>query len=156
MLPFSGAFVALLYFMVKFKARFAILWLAYYANSCIGIALSYALAAVCPTTEAANALLPTYVTVNIFMVGYLILWSDIPVAWRWYPWCNSMLYGWVAVMKDEFRDDGDDPHGGAPSIRKFYDLDRFPDPWSCLGVLALFFAFFIYLAWLGLRRHVYH
>jgi len=154
MLPFSAVFVALLYFMVSLKCRFLVLWLTYYANSCVGIALAYALAGICSTTEAANALLPTYVTVNIFFVGFLILRSDIPLAWRWYCPFNYMMYGWIAVMKDEFRD-ADDPHGGAATIRRFYDLDRFPEPAACLAVLAAFFAVFIALAWASLRRHVH-
>ena len=66
MLPFSGVFAGLIYFMVKFQCSFAVFWATYYLNSCVGIALAYAVAAFSPTTEAANALLPTYVTTNIF------------------------------------------------------------------------------------------
>ena len=104
MLPFSGVFAGLIYFMVKFQCSFAVFWATYYLNSCVGIALAYAVAAFSPTTEAANALLPTYVTTNIFFTGYLILWDDIPKPWRWYPWVNPMLYGWVGLMQDEFDD----------------------------------------------------
>ena len=122
-------------------------------NSCIGISLAYALAAFCPTTEAANALLPTYVTVNIFLTGYLIVWSDIPLAWRWYPYINPMLYAWVGNMKAEFQD-STDRHADASSILKFYDLDRFPGTWPCLFVLIIFCVFYILLALVGLRKHV--
>ncbi|KAH8056966.1 ATPase [Aureococcus anophagefferens] len=116
MLPFSGVFAGLIYFMVKFQCSFAVFWATYYLNSCVGIALAYAVAAFSPTTEAANALLPTYVTTNIFFTGYLILWDDIPKPWRWYPWVNPM-HGWVGLMQDEF-DDSDDPYADVSDIRR--------------------------------------
>ena len=102
--------------------------------------------------QAANALLPTYVTTNIFFTGYLILWSDIPKPWRWYVWIDPMLYSWVGLMQDEFRG-STDPHGDAPDIRAFYSLDRFPGVWPCLAVMVAFVALFIALSWVGLKQH---
>ena len=153
MLPFSGVFAGLIYFMVKFQCSFAVFWATYYANSCVGIALAYAVAAFSPTTEAANALLPTYVTTNIFFTGYLILWDDIPKPWRWYPWVNPMLYGWVGLMQDEF-DDSDDPYADVSDIQRYYSLGRFPHVGVCLAVLVGFCGLFAALAWVGLKQHV--
>ncbi|KAH8071744.1 ATPase [Aureococcus anophagefferens] len=132
---------------------FAVFWATYYLNSCVGIALAYAVAAFSPTTEAANALLPTYVTTNIFFTGYLILWDDIPKPWRWYPWVNPMLYGWVGLMQDEF-DDSDDPYADVSDIQRYYSLGRFPHVGVCLAVLVGFCGLFAALAWVGLKQHV--
>ena len=44
----------------------------------IGIVLAYAVASAVPTMEAANALLPTYVTTCMYFGGLFLLFDKIP------------------------------------------------------------------------------
>ena len=48
-----------------------------------GICLAYGVAAVVPTMEAANAVLPTYVTMCMYFGGLFLLFDKIPDGWRW-------------------------------------------------------------------------
>ena len=45
-------------------------------------ALAYAIAALSPTMDVANAALPTYVGSLAFVSGSLIRFDDLPAAWR--------------------------------------------------------------------------
>ena len=57
--------------------------LAYYLTTMTGICLAYAIAAISPNMEAANALLPTYVTTCMYFGGLFILFDNIPNGWRY-------------------------------------------------------------------------
>ena len=45
--------------------------------------LAYAIAAVSPTMDIANAALPAYVTSLLFFVGLLLRIQDQPAYWKW-------------------------------------------------------------------------
>ena len=45
--------------------------------------LAYAIAAVSPTMDIANAALPAYVTSLLFFVGLLLRVQDQPNYWKW-------------------------------------------------------------------------
>lgn len=45
--------------------------------------LAYAIAAVSPTMDIANAALPAYVTSLLFFVGLLLRVQDQPAYWKW-------------------------------------------------------------------------
>lgn len=67
LLPFSLFFVGMLYLAVSLQGSFLVIWLVNYLCGCIGIAIAYWVAASSPNIEAANAILPTYVTINILV-----------------------------------------------------------------------------------------
>ena len=49
----------------------------------IGIVLAYFVAAVSPNMDVANAVLPVYVTINLFFGGFLFDFNTIPRYWKW-------------------------------------------------------------------------
>lgn len=53
----------------------------------IGIVLAYAVASAVPTMEAANALLPTYVTTCMYFGGLFLLFDKIPTGKRLLALC---------------------------------------------------------------------
>lgn len=110
----------------------------------MGVVIAYWIAASSPNVEAANAILPTFVTVDIFFAGYIIVYSDIPLGWRWYPWTNPMFYGFLGAMKSNF--DDSEPYAGSNSVLDYYDVHRGPSIWQNLVILLAFLLFFTFLA----------
>ncbi|KAJ8611882.1 hypothetical protein CTAYLR_005809 [Chrysophaeum taylorii] len=144
LLPFSLFFTGALYGIISLQGSLVILWLISYFIGCIGVAVAYAVAAVSPNIEAANAILPTYVTINILFTGYIIIYPDIPLGWRWYVWANWFYYGWVAAMKNNF--DNDHPFSDANSVLDYYDVNRGPSILVALLVLVGFIVLFSAMA----------
>merc|ERR1712023_2454 len=66
----SLLFSVIVFFALKLQGSFLVFALAYFLTSMIGIVLAYAVAAVAPNMDAANALLPTYVTVCMYFGGF--------------------------------------------------------------------------------------
>jgi len=114
----------------------------------IGIVLAYLVAAVAPTMEAANALLPTYVTVCMYFGGLFILFDKIPTGWKWFSYTSFLRYTWAAVMLNQF--DGQaggearvfvDDSGNSMNILEFYGMATNDGPnvvmssmGACIGV----------------------
>lgn len=53
--------------------------------------------------QAANALLPTYVTVCMYFGGLFLLFDKIPIYWQWFSWTSFLRYSWGAMMNNQFR-----------------------------------------------------
>lgn len=153
LMPFSLAFVGALYGAIALQGSFWVLWLVNYVTSCVGVAIAYWVAASSPNIEAANAILPTYVTVNILFTGYLIILGDMPQAWRWYAYTNFMYYGFVAVMRNNFHGNLH-PFAESTNVLAYYDIKRGPNIWQCLVILIGFLFFFIFLAGRALGKLV--
>lgn len=58
-----------IYWAVQLQGSFGVYVLAYYLISMTSMALAYAISALAPTVDAANAMLPTYVTTVMFVAG---------------------------------------------------------------------------------------
>mmetsp|Transcript_26237 Transcript_26237/g.84909 ORF Transcript_26237/g.84909 Transcript_26237/m.84909 type:complete len:643 (+) Transcript_26237:1911-3839(+) len=144
-LPFSLAYSGCVYGAVSLQGSFWPVFLVTYLLGCWGVAIAYYIASVSPNADAANAILPTYVTVNIVFAGYIIIISDIPPGWRWYPWLDPMFYGWNALMKNNFQDTLV-PFGDANDVKDYYGLRRLPSVWASIAILVLFLAVFLLLA----------
>ena len=125
---------------------------AAHAQPCCA-AFAYATAAISPSMDIANALLLTVPTVLLFGSGYLLRWNDIPRYLLWLSYLDWMWYGWGALMITIFR--GTDARGtdGSP-ILEYYSLGS-DLMWAFVGYSALFFLFFVGLAWVALSflRH---
>ena len=67
------------------QGSYALFWLIYYCTLAVGIVLAYAVAALSPNMDVANAALPTLVVTFLFFAGFLLRWTDIP------PWCAGGL-----------------------------------------------------------------
>ena len=130
---------------------------AYFLTAMVGIVLAYAVAAISPNMEAANALLPTYVTTCLYFGGLFIVFDKIPTGWFWYSWTSFMRYAWGLLMLNQF---GDSELGkqqilfqdGRPvNIMEFYGFDEgiMSDMGACAGILVGLLFFFAFLGALG-------
>ena len=151
-LPFTLAYTGCIFGAISLQGNFWIVFLVVYLLSCWGLAVAYLIGAISPNADAANALLPTYITINIIFAGFVIIISDIPVGWRWYPWCNPTFYGWNALMKNNFQDSF--PFNDERNVKAFYGLRRTPGIWASVGILALFVLGFVLFAGMALHRLV--
>jgi hypothetical protein len=80
----SIVFAVVVFFGCDLQGSFWVFVGTYYLVTMIGIVLAYAVAAAVPTMEAANALLPTYVTLCMYFGGLFLTFDKIPPGWRWY------------------------------------------------------------------------
>jgi ABC-type multidrug transport system ATPase subunit len=147
-----ASFTSLLFGVIVFWAcslqgSFFVFALAYYLTTMCGICLAYTVAAVAPTMDAANALLPTYVTFCMYFGGLFLLFDKIPSGWKWCSWTSFLRYSWGAMMNNQFGDpDGpggvpafyDEQSGAASTVLQFYAIEgqvMGSTAW-CLSILA--------------------
>lgn len=144
----SFIFAATVFFSMKLQGSFFYFVLSYFLTSMIGIVLAYLVAAIAPNMDAANALLPTYVTVCMYFGGLFIVFDKIPVGWKWFSYISFLRYSWGAVMINNFdgQPTGDvrvflDSDGNLLNILEFYGMSTNNGPnvvmsnlGVCLGV----------------------
>mmetsp|Transcript_20283 Transcript_20283/g.28311 ORF Transcript_20283/g.28311 Transcript_20283/m.28311 type:complete len:604 (+) Transcript_20283:493-2304(+) len=161
---FVAIFTSLLFTIVIFwgldlQGNFGIFVLTYYLTAMCGIVLAYFIAAAVPTLEAANALLPTYVTICMFFGGLFIVYDKIPDGWQWFTWLCFLRYPWTALMLNQFDNDkfNDERRFDGQTILEFYGMDEgfTNDLWLNILVLACFMLWFAILAGFALAyiRH---
>jgi len=144
----SLVFGVIVFFAMKLQGSFLNFAVAYFLTTMVGIVLAYAVAAVAPNMEAANALLPTYVTTCMYFGGLFILFDKIPTGWKWYSYTSFLRYAWGAMMQNQFKGQ---PTGAADifwnentranqNVLEFYgmaDSDGImSNEGACLGILA--------------------
>jgi ATP-binding cassette subfamily G (WHITE) protein 2 len=111
--------------------------------------------------EAANALLPTYVTICLYFGGLFIVFDKIPKGWEWFSYTSFMRYSWGAFMLNNFNEDAAtskvhvffDANGNPQTVLEFYGMTDGPIMDSigvCLGLLTLLLAIFTVLGVLAL------
>jgi len=153
----SLVFSAVVFFAMSLKGSFLIFVAVYFLTSMVGIALAYAVAAVAPNMEAANALLPTYVTTCMYFGGLFLVFDKIPDGWFWYSWTSFLRYSWGALMLNQFKNQATGESnmfyedGKAINILDFYGMDEgvMSDLGTCTGILAGLCIFFGALGALG-------
>ena len=116
-------------------------------------------------SEAANALLPLYVTVCLYFGGLFIVFDKIPPGWEWFSWTSFMRYSWTAFMVDNYANTGlanvpvfFDSNGNPQTVLEFYGMTEGPimnNVGACLGLLCALLVVFAVLGVLALRyiRH---
>lgn len=140
----SLVFSAVVFFAMNLKGNFLIFVAIYFLTSMVGIALAYAVAAVAPNMEAANALLPTYVTTCMYFGGLFLVFDKIPDGWYWYSWSSFLRYAWGALMLNQFKDQSTGEaivfyeDGKAVNILEFYGMDDgiMGELGACIGILG--------------------
>ena len=142
----SLAFALIVFFACSLQGAFAAFWLVYYVTTMTGICLAYGVAAIVPTMEAANALLPVYVTVCMYFGGLFLLFDKIPVYWEWFSWTSFLRYSWGAMMNNQFRDSSvgnitgfANSDGRLVDVLEFYAIEGpvMGSFWACTGFLAM-------------------
>jgi len=126
-LPVSLAVCALYFYVIDLRGSFAAFWATYFLVLSCSVHLAYLTAAAAPTMEAANALFPTLVTVNLYFGGFMIPFGEMPAWLRWIQWLCFLRYGFVAQMLNQFGGAGGgaevfDGPGGAATALEFYDM----------------------------------
>ena len=112
-----------------------------------GICLAYLVAAIAPNMDAANALLPTYVTICMYFGGLFLIFDRIPIGWYWFSWLSFLRYSWGAQMLNQFEasDPGkvgafwDEDRQRTVTILEFYGMqgDIMGSTGACVALLAL-------------------
>lgn len=156
----SLVFSVVVYFAMKLQGNFLVFVVSYFLTSMVGIVLAYAVAAVAPNMEAANALLPTYVTTCMYFGGLFLVFDKIPTGWYWYSWTSFLRYSWGAMMLNQFKDQEtgqarvfwDDVTGRQQNVLEFYGLEDgiMNETAACLVILGGLCIFFGMLGALGL------
>ena len=82
----SLLFSMIVFFAVRLQGSFLVFASIYYLTTMNGICLAYAVAAIVPNMDAANALLPTLVTMWMYFGGLFLLFDKIPVYFNWLSW----------------------------------------------------------------------
>jgi len=161
----SFVFTILVFFGCGLSGSFGIFFTAYYLTTLVGVILAYAFAAYFSSLSSANAWLPTYVTVNLYFSGFVILFEKIPQGWRWFGWTSFMRYSWGAMMVDNFQNSEPgralvffDEDGSPQTVLEFYGMVDDPilaNSGACLGLLTTILVFFTVLGVLSLAyiRH---
>eukprot|EP00913_Durusdinium_trenchii_P031832 g29810.t1 len=73
----SLVFSCAVFWAMELQGSFLVFAASYFLTTMVGIVLAYAVAAVAPNMEAANALLPTYVTTCLYFGGLFIVLLDL-------------------------------------------------------------------------------
>lgn len=76
----SLLFCVIVHFGCSLEGNFFVFAFTYYLTTMMGIILAYAVAAVVPSMEAANAILPTLVTIWMYFGGLFLNFDKIPVS----------------------------------------------------------------------------
>jgi ABC-type multidrug transport system ATPase subunit len=157
----SFLFSVIVFWGIKLQGSFLIFVVVYYMTTMLGIVLAYAVAAVAPNMEAANALLPTYVTVCMYFGGFFLLFEKIPTGWQWFSYTSFLRYSWGALMLNNYEgtDLGSIPvfvskDGEPQNVLQFYGLDDgiMSNLGGCTSILVAMIFIFASLGALGIAK----
>jgi len=142
----SAIFTAMIYFGCALPGSFGVLFISYYLTALIGIQLAYLFAAAVPSLEAANTLLPLYVTMCLFFGGFFIVFDKIPVYWNWFSWTVFLRFAWGSMMVDSYATSApgqmevfQSDTGSPITILEFYGMSDGPimnSVGACIGILC--------------------
>jgi len=142
----SLLFSCIVFFGVQLQGSFWTFASVYYLTTMNGITLAYAVAAVVPNMDAANALLPTLVTMWMYFGGLFLLFDKIPVYFEWLSWTSFLRYSWGAQMLNQYKDSSvgrvpayvDQQANTTRTVLEFYGLegDVMGSEGVCVALLA--------------------
>ena len=138
---------------VALQGSFWVFASVYYLTTMNGICLAYAVAALVPNMDAANALLPTLVTLWMYFGGLFLLFDKIPIYLQWLSWTSFLRFSWGAQMLNQYGNSSvgeyhafwDEDTESTITILPFYGLEGsiMGSMGACVALLAtctLFFA----------------
>lgn len=122
----SLVFSTATYFAIGFQNSWALFWLIYLIQLYIGIALAYFVAAASPNLDAANAILPVYVTFCLFFGGFILDFNTMPAYWFWFSYIDFIRFAWGALMVNQFSGPKGDPVWiNGQTVLQHYGLKNF-------------------------------
>ena len=150
-IPVSLIAQMMLYLGCGIQGSYFYFWIINYGVMLCGIALAYVCAAAAPDMDSANTLLPIYNVVQLLFSGIIIRVQSMPKGWAWYRHTLFVRYGWMAQMRNHFRNSEPkvfvDDSGTAVGVSDFYGVSH------SLGtnILAVFG---IWLFWIAMAYAV--
>jgi ABC-type multidrug transport system permease subunit len=124
----SVGLAAATFFAIGFQGSFGLFWLIYVLVLYIGVVLAYWIAAISPNMDVANALLPVYVTIQLFFGGFILDFRTMPSYWKWYSYLDFMRYAWGGLMVNQFSGPKGDPEWiNGQTVLEFYQLKSYED-----------------------------
>ena len=152
------------FYAMDLQNSFALFWVVYLLVLYIGVVLAYAIAAVSPNMDVANALLPVWVTIQLLWAGFVSTTAAMPVWWKWFSYIDFLRYAWGALMVNQFTGPRGDPVWvNGKTVLQHYSLrdqdmhTRYTwytedvDMWANVGFLSIFFFLYAVCAWLALK-----
>jgi hypothetical protein len=152
------------FYAMDLQNSFALFWVVYLMVLYIGVVLAYAIAAVSPNMDVANALLPVWVTIQLLWAGFVSTTAAMPVWWKWFSYIDFLRYAWGALMVNQFTGPRGDPVWvNGKTVLQHYSLrdqdmhTRYTwytedvDMWANVGFLSIFFFLYAVCAWLALK-----
>jgi ATP-binding cassette, subfamily G (WHITE), member 2 len=103
-IPVSLIAQMMLFLGCGIQGSFFYFWIINYGVMSCGIALAYVCAAAASTMDEANTLLPVYNVVQLLFSGIIIRVESMPKGWAWYRHTLFVRYGWMAQMRNHFKD----------------------------------------------------
>jgi len=152
-LPVSAVAQMMLFLGCAIKGSYFYFWIINYGVMSCGIALAYVCAAVAPDMDSANTLLPVYNVVQLLFSGIIIRVASMPPGWAWYRHTLFVRYGWMAQMRNHFKNEPAvfvDENGNAVGVSDFYGVSHS----LSTNILAVFglWLFWIFLAYLAMKN----
>lgn len=148
----SLLFSVIVFFGVRLQGSFWVFASVYYLTTMNGICLAYAVAAIVPSMDAANALLPTLVTMWMYFGGLFLLFDKIPIYFEWLSWTSFLRYSWGAQMLNQYGNSSvgemqaywDEDTETTVTVLEFYGLegDVMGSISVCVALLAVCTLFF--------------
>lgn len=105
-----------LYSALDLRGSFWVFAATLYTTNFIGIVVAYAIAAIAPNMEIANATLPAYLASTACVCGFFILCENMAYPWQCYSAVSFMKYAWALLMLNHFQD-----HPGGESLYYYKD-----------------------------------
>jgi len=143
-------FSTALYFSLALEGSFWLFTATLYVTNFIGIAAAYAVAALAPNIEVANAAMPPYMASAAAVSGFFILGDSMSTPWQWYSATSLMKYSWSVLMRNHFQEHpaGETLYylkdGELVNVIDFYGLDEglLASLPACFAVLGTIWAAF--------------
>mmetsp|Transcript_6067 Transcript_6067/g.15685 ORF Transcript_6067/g.15685 Transcript_6067/m.15685 type:complete len:806 (-) Transcript_6067:656-3073(-) len=152
----TTSFAVIIFYSVNAQGSVLYFILMCLVTAFVGVVLAYLVAALCPTANAANTVLPVYITVHLFVIGLLL--DPLPVYARWFADVAFLRYTWRGLMLNQFGEGGmKNPLFGFGGILEFYHLDEsVMTMWEQLGMVGVFFFFYLIATYMALAyvRHI--
>lgn len=158
--PVSLSFSAMVFYAVGLPGSSLYVIIVMLTTMMVGVQLAYLVAAIAPSMNAANTILPLLVTTMLFFTGLLRTISEMPSYWRWFADAAFVRYTWNGLMLNSYGPGGTDPENPPfiPSKNGVGTLDFFelspsstPNKWMQLLFLSTFFFGYLILTWLAMK-----
>ena len=148
-IPNSLVVCTAMWFGIALQGSWFLWWISFFMTWLVGVSSAYFIAAMSPNMDVANALVPIYGVFCMFFAGFLIRLDSMGWWWRWYAYCNPVLYPISAQIRNFFRDGRDIEFIQGQTVTEYYGVNWLP-MWGFFGMQLIFPTVFLTLAWAAL------